>query len=178
MCAFPGRTRARAFLSMSPGLFPLMKRGMVNRSTRFLGLAMMGLWMFVMLGHQHFQRKVAEYQNSSRSLKAMKLRSIGLRKVNYGGVQDKTLVVYVYHESGETYASNFHFFVKVSTPLLILPNCPLRELTCFFCVVLAVSSSIMLSSEWSRAKGKSAGGLYYYHQRRDEARRLLRATSP
>lgn len=85
---------------------------------------MMGLWMFVMLGHQQFQRKVAQYQSSSRSLKAKKLRSIGLRKVNYGGLRDKTLVVYVYHESGETYANNFDFFIKVSRLWLIRCHCP------------------------------------------------------
>jgi hypothetical protein len=70
--------------------------------------------MLVMLG----QRRVEEYRSSSRSLRAVRLRSLGLRKAQHEGMKDKTLVLYVYHESGDTYADNFRFFVKVGRRLL------------------------------------------------------------
>jgi hypothetical protein len=100
---------------MAVGRVIQLVRALLMEPRRALVLPVVAIWMLFMVGSHTLQKafNVASYQSTSASLRAGKLKSLQLEGEDFERVKDKTLVVYVYHESSELYAENLAFFLKV-----------------------------------------------------------------
>lgn len=99
-----------------------LKRVVVDAPRKALILTAAALWVLGMIGSRTLRRSVdvAPYQSTSASLRTSHLQSIKLQGEDYERTKNKTLVVYVYHESSKSYADNLDFFLKVGTKLMSL----------------------------------------------------------
>lgn len=93
-----------------------LKRVVVDAPRKALILTVAALWVLGIIGSRTLRRTVdVAYESASASLRTSHLRSIKLQGEDYERAKNKTLVVYVYHESSQSYADNLDFFLKVGT---------------------------------------------------------------